>query len=155
VSGNERAERPSWTFLTNHGHVLVCIAMDPGIRGRDIAARVGITERAAQSIIADLVAGGYLTRTRVGRRNWYQIHPDLPFRHPVEREHPIGDLLKALAIPEPDSSVSRDERDGRDGEPARSRRGGDAQLPRSSRPASSPGAVSGGSWPARARRGRT
>lgn len=85
--------------LTNHGHVLVCIAMDPGIRGRDIAARVGITEHAAQSIIADLVAEGYVTRTRVGRRNRYEIHPNLPFRHPVESGHPISELLRALATP--------------------------------------------------------
>lgn len=77
------------------------------IRGRDIAARVGITERAAQSIIADLVAEGYVTRTRVGRRNRYEIHPDLPFRHPVEGGHPIGELLRALAVPEPRGGISR------------------------------------------------
>jgi hypothetical protein len=89
--------KPSWTFLTNHGHVLVCIAKDPGIRGRDIAERVGITERAAQSIVADLVAAGYVTRERVGRRNSYIIDPDLPVRHPVEQPHRIGDLLAAVA----------------------------------------------------------
>ena len=89
--------RPTWTFLTNHGHVLVCIAGDPGIRGRDIAARVGITERATQAIIADLVAGGYVTRTRVGRRNHYEIHPDRPLRHPVEQPHRIGELLQLVA----------------------------------------------------------
>lgn len=59
----------TWTFLTNHAHVLVCIAEEPDIRGRDIATRVGITERSAQAIIADLVAEGYVTRTRIGRRN--------------------------------------------------------------------------------------
>lgn len=106
MSSGEDAGRPSWTFLTNHGHVLVCIAMDPGIRGRDIAARVGITERAAQSIIADLVAEGYITRTRVGRRNHYEIHPDLPLRHPLERGHPIGKLLRALAVPRPGRATS-------------------------------------------------
>ncbi len=94
---SEGVARPTWTFLTNHGHVLVCIAEDPGIRGRDIATRVGITERAAQSIIADLVAGGYITRTRVGRRNRYEIHSDLPLRHPVEGGHSVGDLLVSLA----------------------------------------------------------
>ena len=94
--------RPTWTFLTNHGHVIVCIAEDPGIRGRDIAARVGITERAAQSIIADLVAEGYVTRTRVGRRNQYEIHPDVPLRHPVEGGHSVGELLVSLVrLPEP------------------------------------------------------
>ncbi|MDA8293145.1 MAG: winged helix-turn-helix domain-containing protein [Actinomycetota bacterium] len=89
--------KPSWTFLTNHGHVLVCIAQDPGMRGRDIAERVGITERAAQAIIADLVAAGYVTRKRVGRRNSYEIHPDVPVRHPVEQPHRVGELLAALA----------------------------------------------------------
>ena len=85
-----------WTFLTNHAHVLVCIAEDPDIRGRDIAAKVGITERAAQAIIADLVADGYVTRTREGRRNRYRIHPDGPLRHPLEQEHTIGELLYTL-----------------------------------------------------------
>jgi DNA-binding IclR family transcriptional regulator len=86
-----------WTFLTNHGHVLLCIAADPGIRGREIAERVGITERAAQAIIADLVREGYVTRTRVGRRNHYQVNPELPLRHPVEASHHIGELLALVA----------------------------------------------------------
>lgn len=94
--GPGESGRPVWTFLTNHGHVLVCIAKDPGIRGRDIASRVGITERAAQAIIADLVAGGYVHRSRVGRRNHYEINPDLPMRHPVEQPRSIGDLLAAV-----------------------------------------------------------
>ena len=94
---SEGAARPTWTFLTNHGHVLICIAEDAGIRGRDIAARVGITERAAQSIIADLVVEGYVTRTRVGRRNQYEIHPDVPLRHPIEGGHSVGELLVSLA----------------------------------------------------------
>ncbi len=89
--------KPSWTFLTNHGHVLVCIAKDPGVRGRDIAERVGITERAAQAIVADLVEAGYVRRTRVGRRNHYEIDPDLPVRHPVEQPHRVGELLAAVA----------------------------------------------------------
>jgi predicted ArsR family transcriptional regulator len=75
----------------------VCIAQDHGIRGRDIAQRVGITERAAQSIIADLVAAGYVRRSRVGRHNHYQIDSDLPVRHPVEQPHRIGELLAAVA----------------------------------------------------------
>ncbi|MHB8287865.1 MAG: helix-turn-helix transcriptional regulator [Acidimicrobiales bacterium] len=91
------ATRPGWTFLTNHGHVLVCIACDPGIRGRDIAVRVGITERAAQAIIADLVEGGYVKRTKIGRRNHYEINSDRPLRHPVERPHSIGELLQLVA----------------------------------------------------------
>jgi hypothetical protein len=89
--------KPRWTFLTNHGHVLVCIAGDPGIRGRDIAARVGITERAAQAIVADLVAESYVKRTRVGRRNHYEINKDRPLRHPVEQPHSVGELLDLVA----------------------------------------------------------
>ncbi len=98
------ATKPGWTFLTNHGHVLVCIATDPGIRGRDIAARVGITERAAQAIIADLVGDGYVRRTRIGRRNHYEINPDRPLRHPVEQPHSVGELLQlfsGLGAPHP------------------------------------------------------
>lgn len=94
---SNEATRPTWTFLTNHGHVLVCIASDPGIRGRDIAARVGITERATQAIIADLVAEGYVNRTRIGRRNVYEINSDRPLRHPVEQPHSIGELLRLVA----------------------------------------------------------
>ena len=86
----------TWTFLTNHAHVLVCIADEPDIRGRDIAARVGITERAAQMIVADLVAEGYVTRTREGRRNRYEVDPDAPLRHPLEHGHTIGELLVTL-----------------------------------------------------------
>jgi hypothetical protein len=86
----------TWTFLTNHAHVLVCIAEDPDIRGRDIAARVGITERAAQAIVADLVTEGYVTRTRVGRRNRYEVRPDAPLRHPLEHDHTVGELLVTL-----------------------------------------------------------
>lgn len=95
--GSEETTRPGWTFLTNHGHVLVCIAGDPGIRGRDIADQVGITERAAQAIIADLVGEGYVKRTRIGRRNHYDINPDRPLRHPVEQPHSIGELLQFIA----------------------------------------------------------
>jgi predicted ArsR family transcriptional regulator len=93
---SEDLPRSGWTFLTNHAHVLVCIAEEPDIRGRDIASRVGITERAAQAIVADLVADGYLTRTREGRRNRYRIHPEAPLRHPLESEHSVGELLVAL-----------------------------------------------------------
>ncbi|MCL4423228.1 MAG: winged helix-turn-helix transcriptional regulator [Actinobacteria bacterium] len=94
---SKAATGPTWTFLTNHGHVLICIASDPGIRGRDIAARVGITERATQAIIADLVGEGYVKRTRIGRRNHYEINADRPLRHPVEQPHSIGELLQLVA----------------------------------------------------------
>ncbi len=93
-------ERPTrWTFLTNHAHVLLCIAGDPGVRLRDVAERVGITERATQGIVGDLVDAGYVSRTRVGRRNHYAVRDDLPLRHPIEQEHAIGHLLQLVAPP--------------------------------------------------------
>jgi hypothetical protein len=94
----DEGSRPTWTFLTNHAHVLICIAEDPDTRLRDIAARVGITERAAQAIVADLETGGYLTRTKVGRRNTYEVHPNLPFRHAIEQDHQVGELLGLLDL---------------------------------------------------------
>jgi predicted transcriptional regulator len=95
------AVKADWTFLTNHAHVLVCLAEEPDIRGRDIAQRVGITERAAQSIIADLVTAGYVTRTREGRRNRYTIDRGGDLRHPLEQDHTIGELLVALGRLQP------------------------------------------------------
>lgn len=83
----------AWTFLTNHAHVLLCIARDPDIRLRDIATRVGITERAAQKIVGDLAADGYVAVTRVGRRNRYRLLPEGRFRHPLEAQHEVGELL--------------------------------------------------------------
>ncbi|HEY1521352.1 MAG TPA: winged helix-turn-helix domain-containing protein [Solirubrobacteraceae bacterium] len=90
------ATRPSWLFLSNHGYVLVCIALDPSIRISEIADRVSIGERAVQSIIADLVADGYITRTRDGRRNRYTLNREAPLRHPLLSELPIGPLVDAL-----------------------------------------------------------
>jgi predicted transcriptional regulator len=83
-----------WTFLTNHTHVLVCLAEDPGLRLRDVAARVGVTERAVQRIVAELEAGGVLTRTREGRRNRYTIDGRIPLRHPLENHRDVGALLR-------------------------------------------------------------
>jgi DNA-binding IclR family transcriptional regulator len=71
----------SWTFLTNHARVLLCIARDPDTRMADIAAQAGIRERSVQQIVADLERGGYLTRHKEGRRNTYTVHRDVPFRH--------------------------------------------------------------------------
>ena len=90
------SEKPGWTFFTNHGHVLVCLAADPELRTRDVAELVGITERSAQSIITDLVEAGYITRFKEGRRNRYEVHADLPLRHPLERDHSVGELLVTL-----------------------------------------------------------
>lgn len=83
----------SWTFLTNHAHVLICIARDPEARIRDLAQAVGITERAVQRIISELEEEGYLVRAREGRRNVYRIDPDVALRHPIERHRQVGALL--------------------------------------------------------------
>ena len=86
----------TWTFLTNHSHVLICLARDPTLRLRDLADRVAITERAVQGIVNDLETAGCLTRHREGRRNRYDIVTDRPMRHQVERQHAVGDLLGAM-----------------------------------------------------------
>jgi predicted transcriptional regulator len=96
-----------WTFLTNHAHVLLLISRDPDIRVRELAERIGITERAAHRIVADLVDAGYLSRTRIGRRNRYRVHPERPLRHPIERTHDIGELLDALGSPTAPSHTGR------------------------------------------------
>jgi len=97
-SGGSADGVTSWTFLTNHAHVLLSIAAQPEPTLREVAARVGITERAVQRIVADLETAGYLRRDRTGRRNSYQIDPDLPLRHPVER-HQAVNMLLALVRP--------------------------------------------------------
>jgi predicted HTH transcriptional regulator len=96
-----RPEPPSqtWTFLSNHSHVLLCISRDPAVRGRDLASLVGITERAVQKIVADLVQAGYLRRFRSGRRNHYQVNRDLPLRHPVEKHCRVSSLLDLVSGP--------------------------------------------------------
>lgn len=86
-----------WTFLTNHAHVLLCVAANPEILLKDIATLVGVTERAALRIVGELEAEGYLSRERVGRRNVYRLNPDRPLRHPLDRGHHIGELLEAFA----------------------------------------------------------
>ena len=91
----------TWTFLTNYGHVLLCIAADPDIRLKDVAGKVGITERSTQRIVADLITEGYLKHERVGRRNRYQVRQDLPLRHPIERENEVGVLLKLVGPRKP------------------------------------------------------
>lgn len=102
-SGNtqqgSQAPTSGWDFLTNHAHVLTCVAHDPGIRLRDIAAAVGITERAAHRILSELVEEGYVVRERVGRRNRYQVKPELPLRHPLVQGREVGDLLEVLLRP--------------------------------------------------------
>jgi DNA-binding MarR family transcriptional regulator len=84
----------NWTFLTNHAHVLIHLHSYPDARVRDLADAVGITERSVMNILADLEEGGYVSRTRVGRRNQYRVHPRLRFRHPAEAGQPVGKLLE-------------------------------------------------------------
>lgn len=86
-----------WTFLTNHAHVLICLARDSEALLRDVAAEVGITEGATRRIVGELVDEGYLGRTRVGRRNRYELNRELPLRHPLERDHAVGEILSLLA----------------------------------------------------------
>lgn len=88
-----------WTFLSNHGHVLVCLARDPESRLRDVALSVGITERAVQKIVSDLEEAGVVERLRDGRRNRYRLHPERPLRHPIEAHRTVGALLGMVLNP--------------------------------------------------------
>jgi predicted transcriptional regulator len=87
----------TWTFLSNHGHVLVYLAKNPEARIREIAGAVGITERSAQGIISDLEEGGYVSIKRVGRRNTYRVNSARKFRHPEESDQSIAPLLKIFS----------------------------------------------------------
>ena len=89
----EPAQEASWTFFTNHAHVLLCLAETPDMLLREVATTVGITERAVQKIIADLERGGVLARERHGRRNSYQIDPNIHLRHPVEAHCTVSGLI--------------------------------------------------------------
>jgi DNA-binding MarR family transcriptional regulator len=90
-------DKPTWTFLSNHGHVLMCLAQDPDVRLREIAERVGITERTVFGIIADMVAAGVVEQTKVGRRNRYTVHRGHKLRHPIEHHRTVGDLIDSVA----------------------------------------------------------
>lgn len=89
----------TWTFLTNHAQVLLAIAREPTARMRDIADLVGITERAAQRIVTDLVEEGYVDRRRVGRRNEYEVRENTRLRHPLARDHEVGEIIAVLREP--------------------------------------------------------
>lgn len=94
---------PKWTFLSNHLHVLLCLAQDPDVRIREVAGRVGITERAVQRIVGELEESGIVERERDGRRNHYLIHGEISLRHPLEAHHTVGELIALLGdIPRPD-----------------------------------------------------
>jgi DNA-binding transcriptional regulator PaaX len=86
----------SWSFLTNHARVLLCIAHDPGVRVRDLAAMVGVTERSAHAVVTDLVDAGYVVKVKAGRRNRYRIQEHLPLRDPITQERTIGEMLALL-----------------------------------------------------------
>jgi DNA-binding MarR family transcriptional regulator len=90
------SDRPNWTFLSNHGHVLMCLAEDPDARLRDIAERVGITERTVFGIVENLEEAGIVVRDKVGRRNTYRIDRTAHLRHQIESGHTVGDLIKLL-----------------------------------------------------------
>jgi DeoR/GlpR family transcriptional regulator of sugar metabolism len=100
------ASRRSWTFLTNHAHVLLAIAKTPDLRVRDLAQLVGVTERTAMQIIVDLEQDGYITRERKGRRNRYHVDRHNPLRHPLEDHHEIDALLGAVSHRPPAGPVA-------------------------------------------------
>ena len=91
-------DHKTWRFLSNHTQVLLCLHRDPDARFRDMAQRVGITERAVQRIVADLIDSGYVESERVGRRNHYSINTNIAMRHPAQHGHEIGELLQLLEL---------------------------------------------------------
>lgn len=92
----QEPEGPRWTFLTNHAHVLTVLDSEPDLVLREVALRVGITERAVQRIVVDLEGSGFLERTKVGRQNHYKVLKNKPLRHPIEAHRSIGDLLSMI-----------------------------------------------------------
>ena len=98
---SSREDSKPWRFVTNHTQVLLCIARDDAVRLRDVAEKVGITERAAQRIVADLVEAGFVQRKKIGRRNHYSIDRRAKMRHPAQVNQEIGELLDLLDSTEP------------------------------------------------------
>jgi len=96
TGGKSSKQEASWTFLTNHSHVLLCLVQDPEARMRDVAERVGITERAVQRIVSELETAGYVDRIREGRRNRYEVNGNLPLRHAVEGHRDLNALIKLI-----------------------------------------------------------
>lgn len=98
ASQPESAPRPGprWTFLSNHAHVLICLAREPHVRLREVAVLIGITERAVQKILADLEKEGLVERHREGRRNSYDLHLEQPLRHPLEAHREVGELVALI-----------------------------------------------------------
>lgn len=96
AAAGESSGAPRWTFLSNHAHVLILLAREPSLVLREVAGRIGITERAVQRIVAELEEAGFLEIEKVGRQNRYRIHGERPLRHPVEAHRTIGDLLDVV-----------------------------------------------------------
>jgi len=92
------AEVPSWTFLSNHAHVLICLAQNAEVRLAEIARKVGIGERAVHTIVHDLVEAGYVDLSKSGRHNVYKVRLDRPLRHPLEASHQIIDVIGPLTV---------------------------------------------------------
>ncbi|HYO03543.1 MAG TPA: MarR family transcriptional regulator [Mycobacterium sp.] len=86
-----------WTFLTNHAHVLLCLAQGESLTARELSMRIGITERSVQAILADLIEDRYLSKSREGRRNVYAVNPRGRLRHPLESSHTVGELISVLS----------------------------------------------------------
>ena len=99
----------SWTFFTNHAHVLICLAGNPDLRIRDLAPMVGITERAVQRILRELAAEGFVEIEKIGRRNHYNVRPEQHLRHPVEEHATVGDLINLIASLRPELDPSNAE----------------------------------------------
>jgi hypothetical protein len=95
---------PTWSFLTNHGRALLCIARDPEVRVREMAASLNITERRTYGILTELSEAGYITKTKEGRRNRYKVETHLPFSEHTSRDVPIGEVLQLLSS---DTSIPR------------------------------------------------
>lgn len=87
----------TWTFLTNHGHVLLCVSSGEPLTARELALLIGITERSVQAILTDLTEEGYLRKFKVGRQNVYKLNPKGKLRHPLEANHTVGELVAALS----------------------------------------------------------
>ena len=109
----------TWTVLSNHGIALVCVARDPGIRLRDLADCIGVSDRTAFGVVNDLIEGGYLRRYKDGNRNRYEINPEAPMRHPTMDDHWVGELLAVLV---PESLRRKDPEGGAKSEGTRARR---------------------------------
>jgi len=96
MDAERRGAGEGWTFFTNHAYVLLCVAREPDVRIRTVAQCAGITERAVQRIVSELVEAGYLIKHRLGRRNFYEVQPHMPLRRPLDSEHEIGESLRVL-----------------------------------------------------------